>query len=155
MRPKLPTKASKANQRKRQPESRSERPPGAATSKWEWVTGVLGLLLVLGTVGFIAYDGLDGDPSVPDVTIEHIATWRPFSLLTLRYDTAGVEDWLWTYRLDSIGEGTRFTVSVADPGASHWERVGTPITDTMDLLIPQLGNAVEEAWAARLKKLGA
>lgn len=87
-----------------------------------------------------------------DVTIEHIATWRPFSLLTIRYDLAGVEDWLWTYRLDAIGEGTRCTVLAADPGASHWERVGTQITDTLDLLIPQLENAVEGAWAARLKK---
>jgi hypothetical protein len=86
------------------------------------------------------------------VTIEHIATWRPFSLLTIRYDLAGVEDWLWTYRLDAIGEGTRCTVLAADPGASHWERVGTQITDTLDLLIPQLENAVEGAWAARLKK---
>lgn len=87
-----------------------------------------------------------------DVTIEQIATWRPFSLLTLRYDLAGVKDWLWTYRLDSIGEGTRFTVLAADPGASHWERVGTQITDTLDLIIPQLENAVEEAWAARAEK---
>lgn len=76
MRQKLPAKASKANQRKRQPEALSERPPGAATSKWEWVTGAVGLLLVLGTVGFIAYSALGNEPSLPDVTVEHIATER-------------------------------------------------------------------------------
>ncbi len=72
----MSAKPSKANRPKRQPEARSERPPGAATSKWEWVTGAVGLLLVLGTVGFIAHDALESEPSMPDVTIEHIATER-------------------------------------------------------------------------------
>ena len=81
----MTSKASKANRRKPQPEARSERPPGAATSKWEWVTGAVGLLLVLGTVGFIVYDALGSEPSVPDVTIEHIATERTAGGFVVRF----------------------------------------------------------------------
>jgi uncharacterized protein (TIGR02588 family) len=50
--------------------------PGAATSKWEWVAGAVGLVLVLGAVGFIAYNALTTDPSVPAVTVEHVSTER-------------------------------------------------------------------------------
>ncbi len=53
-----------------------EKQPGAATSKWEWVAGAVGLVLVLGTVGFIAYNGLTTEPSVPVVTVEHVSTER-------------------------------------------------------------------------------
>lgn len=81
----MSAKASKASQRKPQPEARNERPPGAATSNWEWVTGAVGLLLVLGTVGFIAYDALGTEPSVPDITIEHIATERTAGGYVVRF----------------------------------------------------------------------
>jgi uncharacterized protein (TIGR02588 family) len=50
--------------------------PGAATSKWEWVAGAVGLVLVLGAVGFIAYNALTAEPSVPAVTVEHVGTQR-------------------------------------------------------------------------------
>jgi uncharacterized protein (TIGR02588 family) len=50
--------------------------PGAATSKWEWVAGGVGLALVLGAVGFIAYNALTAEPSVPAVTVEHVGTQR-------------------------------------------------------------------------------
>jgi uncharacterized protein (TIGR02588 family) len=50
--------------------------PGVATSKWEWVAGAVGLVLVLGTVGFIAYNALTTEPSVPAVTVEHVGTER-------------------------------------------------------------------------------
>lgn len=49
-------------------------PHGAATSKWEWVTAGLGLLLVLTTVGYLGYEALTTDPAVPDITIDHIGT---------------------------------------------------------------------------------
>jgi uncharacterized protein (TIGR02588 family) len=81
----LSAKASKAKQRKRQPEARPERPPGAAASKWEWVTGAVGLLLVLGTAGFIAYSALGSEPSVPDVTIAHVATERTAGGYVVRF----------------------------------------------------------------------
>ena len=47
---------------------------GAATSKWEWVAGAIGLVLVLGAVGFIGYNALTTAPRVPEVTIEHVGT---------------------------------------------------------------------------------
>ncbi len=33
---------------------------------------------------------------VPDVIVEQVADWRPFSYITLRYDVAGVDNWSWT-----------------------------------------------------------
>jgi len=64
----------------------------------------------------------------PDVTIEHIADWTPYAYITLHYDTMGVEDWRWTYRLDHLPEGTRFTALIADPGGDHWSQLGEPVS---------------------------
>jgi uncharacterized protein (TIGR02588 family) len=50
--------------------------PGAATSKWEWVAGAVGLVLVLGAIGYIAFNALTTEPSVPAVTVEHVGTER-------------------------------------------------------------------------------
>lgn len=50
--------------------------PGAATSKWEWVAAAVGLVLVLGAIGFIAYNALTAESSVPVVTVEHLSTER-------------------------------------------------------------------------------
>ena len=58
--------------KKRERETR----PGAVTSKWEWVAGAVGLVLVLGAIGFITYNALSTDPSVPAVTVEHVGTER-------------------------------------------------------------------------------
>ena len=60
------------NSNRKQGETRA----GAATSKWEWVAGAVGLVLVLAAVGFIAYTALTTEPSVPVVTIEHVSTER-------------------------------------------------------------------------------
>ena len=62
--------AGKSKQRER------DTRPGAATSKWEWVAGAVGLVLVLGAIGFIAYNALTAEPSVPAVTVEHVGTER-------------------------------------------------------------------------------
>ena len=48
--------------------------PGAATSKWEWVSGAFGLLLVLGMVGFIGFNAVTTDPFVPAVSLDHLGT---------------------------------------------------------------------------------
>jgi len=43
---------------------RSAQPPA-----WEWVVAFLGLALVLGTLGFIAYQAVAKDDSPPEVTV--------------------------------------------------------------------------------------
>ena len=60
--------------RNRKQHASDEARPGAATSKWEWVSAGLGLVLVLGTVGFIGFNALTTDPFVPTVTLDHLAT---------------------------------------------------------------------------------
>jgi uncharacterized protein YndB with AHSA1/START domain len=82
-----------------------------------------------------------------DVTIEHIVDWRPFSHLSLLYDTAGVEGWLWTYRLDPTESGTRLTALVADPGSAHWERLGAAMSEHVDAMVARLREIVDRAWA--------
>jgi hypothetical protein len=67
----------------------------------------------------------------PDVIVEHVADWRPFSYLTLRYKVAGIEDWAWTYRLESVDGATRLTMLVSDPGGGMWDQVGPVFEDTV------------------------
>ena len=62
--------------RDRPKDAAREHPHGAATSRWEWVTAGLGLLLVLGTVAYIGHEALTTAQLVPDVTLEHIRTER-------------------------------------------------------------------------------
>jgi uncharacterized protein (TIGR02588 family) len=47
---------------------------GAATSKWEWVSAGLGLLLVLGAVSYLDFKALTTDPFVLAVTLTHLGT---------------------------------------------------------------------------------
>lgn len=59
--------------------NRKHRPPGealagAASSKWEWVSAGFGLVLVLGTIGYIGYRAVTTDASVPAITVDHIGT---------------------------------------------------------------------------------
>jgi uncharacterized protein (TIGR02588 family) len=37
---------------------------------WMWGIGLLGLLLVLGSIGFMLYEAIAGDSSPPDVTVK-------------------------------------------------------------------------------------
>lgn len=39
---------------------------------WMWAIGLLGLLLVLGSIGFALYEAIAGDSSPPDVRVEVI-----------------------------------------------------------------------------------
>jgi len=83
-----------------------------------------------------------------DVTIEHIADWTPYSYITLHYDTMGVEDWRWTYRLETHPDGTRFTMLLADPGGDHWARLVEDVTGHLTELAGFLEEMVGEAHAA-------
>ncbi len=64
----------------------------------------------------------------PDVIVEHVADWRPFSYITLRYDVAGISGWAWTYQLDELDDGTRLTMRPSDPGNDAWSDVGEAFT---------------------------
>ncbi len=74
----------------------------------------------------------------PDVVVEHVADWRPFSYITLRYDVAGVEDWAWTYQLDRIESGTRLTMRLSDPGGDAWAQFGSEFSTSVDDQASQL-----------------
>ncbi len=60
----------------------------------------------------------------PDVIIEHVADWKPFSYITLRYQVAGVENWAWTYQLDKIDSGTSLALRLSNPGEEIWDQIG-------------------------------
>jgi uncharacterized protein YndB with AHSA1/START domain len=83
----------------------------------------------------------------PDVTIEQVADWRPFGHLTLRYDVAGVQDWLWTYRLDRLEAGTRLTLLLDDPGPDHWEQLRAEMSAHVNGMVAGFGQVVDQAWA--------
>jgi uncharacterized protein YndB with AHSA1/START domain len=68
----------------------------------------------------------------PDVIVEHVADWRPFSYITLRYDVAGVENWAWTYQLDRIESGTCLTMRLSDPGGDAWTQFGSEFSASVD-----------------------
>lgn len=68
----------------------------------------------------------------PDVIIEHVADWRPFSYITLRYEVGPVSDWAWTYQLDQLDGGTRLTMRLSDPGNGAWDEIGEGMTSSVD-----------------------
>jgi uncharacterized protein (TIGR02588 family) len=51
----------------------NEAPPDANSADsipfWEWVVAYVGLVLVLGSIGFMFYQAIAGDPSPPHVTV--------------------------------------------------------------------------------------
>lgn len=83
-----------------------------------------------------------------DVTIEHIADWRPFSHLSLRYDLAGVEGWLWTMRFDRVDGGTRLTLLIDDPGGGVWEGLRDGFTQHVATMMSNLAELIEQSQAA-------
>jgi uncharacterized protein (TIGR02588 family) len=58
---------------------------------WMWAIGLLGLLLVLGSIGFALYEGAVGDSSPPDVTVqvEEIVTAQNGFLVEFRVVNEG------------------------------------------------------------------
>jgi uncharacterized protein YndB with AHSA1/START domain len=83
----------------------------------------------------------------PDVTIEHIADWRPFSHLSLRYDTAGLTDWLWSFRLDRTDGGTRLIALLSNPGDAEWEQIGAGFSQHLEGMMAALRQVIERADA--------
>ena len=68
----------------------------------------------------------------PDLIVEHVADWRPFSYITLRYDLDDVDNWAWTYQLDPLEEGTLLTTRLSDPGRDAWNRLGPEMSASVD-----------------------
>lgn len=69
----------------------------------------------------------------PDVTVEEILTWRPFSHVTFRYDEDPWDNWLVTYRMEPIEGGTRFTVLLGDPG--DWAAMEDQLTELFESIL--------------------
>ena len=82
-----------------------------------------------------------------DVTIEHIADWTPYSYITLHYDTMGVADWRWTYRLETLPTGTRIKMLVALPGGDHWARIGRDVSELLSTVAGFLEEMLATAHA--------
>ena len=80
----------------------------------------------------------------PDVIIEHVADWRPFSYITLRYELGPVSDWAWTYQLDPLEEGTRLTMRLSDPGNGAWDEMGPGMISRVDDQAPTLEGLLEK-----------
>lgn len=62
-----------------------------------------------------------------DVTVEHVADWRPFSYITTRYQGEGFvgERQLgFTYQLDKLDTGTRLITRIQSPGDAQWAVIG-------------------------------
>ncbi|MGI9585353.1 MAG: DUF2652 domain-containing protein, partial [Acidimicrobiia bacterium] len=83
----------------------------------------------------------DGRPGVgtinhcmhgPDVIIEHVADWRPFTYITLRYEAGPIKDWAWTYQIDTLESGSRLTMRLSDPGDGMWAEIGPEFTTSVD-----------------------
>lgn len=47
-----------------------KQPEQAGPSMWEWVVGVVGLILVLGAIGFLVYQAVSSSGRPPDIVIE-------------------------------------------------------------------------------------
>jgi hypothetical protein len=62
-----------------------------------------------------------------DVTIEHVADWRPFKYITTRYEGTGLGEPKklgFTYQLDETESGTRLTTRIQSPGDEDWAVMG-------------------------------
>ena len=65
--------------------------------------------------------------------VEHVADWRPFSYVTLKYDIEGVPAQLpLTFELEAYEEGTRLSVRYGDPGNEIWGAIGEQMSANMD-----------------------
>lgn len=75
----------------------------------------------------------------PDLIIEHVSDWRPFSYITCRYDIAETtEKWAWTTELEEVDKGTKVTIRLSDPGAGIWDAMAEQMTAQLDVDKAQL-----------------
>ena len=82
----------------------------------------------------------------PDVIVEHIADWRPFSYMTLRYDIEGaVDKWAWTWHLEKENGSTRATVRLSDPGGDVWANLADVMVPNVDDQILALSGLLNDA----------
>jgi hypothetical protein len=66
-----------------------------------------------------------------EMTIEHVADWRPFTYITTRYEGEGfVGDRRlgFTYQLDEKESGTRLTTRIESPGDEQWDVIGEQLS---------------------------
>jgi uncharacterized protein (TIGR02588 family) len=94
-----------------------------ATSKWEWISGGLGLLLVLTMLGYIGYNAMISEPSVPAVTIDYLST-EP---------TPG--GFVVTFRARNSGPSTAASLLISG-GLSNGTRIIETSEVTLDYLPP-------------------
>lgn len=85
-----------------------------------------------------------------DVTIEHVADWRPFSYITTRYEGEGFVGSRrlgFTYQLEETETGTRLTTRIESPGDEQWEMIGEGLSgltvDNSEHLRQELEKAVD------------
>lgn len=86
----------------------------------------------------------------PDVIIEHVADWRPFSYITLRYQLDGIENWAWTYQLDKLDDGTRLTMRLSDPGEGIWSQIGPDMSASVTDQAASLERVLAEATPSKV-----
>lgn len=120
----------------------TEAPPQVV---WDWVTnpvrrrkwqiGVTSVDAITG--GRMQAGSVNHCMHGTSVTIEHVADWSPFTHLTLLYDSAGVEGWMWSYVFEPVGEGTRLSVRLSDPGDA-WEMLEEQFTDHLQAQVDAL-----------------
>ena len=107
--------------------------------RYEWQTHVTELIPQ--TEGRVGAGTVNHCMHGPDsVTVEHVSDWRPFDYLTLRYDTAGLVDWAWTQQVETVEDGTRFTMRISNPGDEDWAELGDAFTENVDSQIQNLQN---------------
>jgi uncharacterized protein YndB with AHSA1/START domain len=83
----------------------------------------------------------------PDVIVEHVSDWRPFSYITLRYDIAGVDGWPWTYQITASDDLTHVSMRISDPGDDTWQMVGGDMVEGVDVNARHLSEVLESAAA--------
>ena len=97
----------------------------------QWQFGVTGVDMV--TDGRRGVGTINHCMHGPDKIVEHVADWRPFSYITLKYDLDGYSTQIpLTYELEPYGEGTRLYARYGDPGSGIWDDIGVDWSATMD-----------------------